>query len=159
VLQHFQSKVYTFEELLGWASAKQLGAVYVAAGYPPRGKSWLTADQAQTLRQVGKVVVQDLAPTPLSGVADWVLPGAAFAEKEGTFVNHSGLAQAIHWGVTPSGDVRTDGQVFLDLLQRPGLVHAASLRKELAGEIRAFAPLSKGDLGAYGIPLEALKAV
>jgi NADH-quinone oxidoreductase subunit G len=86
------------------------------------------------------------------------LPAASFAEKDGTFVNHAGLAQALHWGVTPTGECRTDGQVFLDLLDRRGLVNIAALRKELAGEIPYFAPLSVGYLGEYGIQLEAAPA-
>ncbi len=93
----------------------------------------------------------------MSKFAHYILPGATFAEKEGTFVNHAGLAQAVQWGVTPTGEVRTEGQVFLELLQRRGLVHAPTLRKEMAGEIKAFAPLAGGDLGEYGIPLEQTK--
>jgi NADH-quinone oxidoreductase subunit G len=157
VLQHFQARLHTFDDLLGWAKAKQVQALFVAASYPSRGTSWITPEQAQTLRQAKTLVVQDLGPSPLSATADWVLPGAAFAEKEGTFVNHAGLAQAVHWGVTPSGEVRTEGQVYLDLMQRTGLLHVATLRKELASEVRAFAPLAKGDLGSYGIFLESLK--
>jgi NADH-quinone oxidoreductase subunit G len=71
-----------------------------------------------------------------------VMPGAAFAEKEGTFVNHAGLAQTMKWAVTPTGECRADGQVFLDLLERRGLAHAATLRKELAAEVRFFASLA-----------------
>ena len=83
-----------------------------------------------------------MLPSPVSDFAQYVLPGATFAEKDGTFVNHAGLAQAIHWGVTPTGECRTDGQVFLDLLERRGLVHAPTLRKELAAEVAFFAPLA-----------------
>ena len=88
-------------------------------------------------------------------MAHLVLPGASFAEKDGTFVNHSGLAQAIHWGVTPTGECRTDGQVFLDLMERRGLIHVLhQLRKELAAQVAAFVPLAEAVLPAYGIPLE-----
>ena len=45
----------------------------------------------------------------------------------------------------------------MELLQRRGLVHAPTLRKEMAGEIKYFAPLAGGDLGEYGIPLEQAK--
>jgi len=99
------------------------------------------------------VILQDLLPTPVSEFAQFILPGGAWAEKEGTFVNHAGLAQAIRWAVTPTGECRTDGQVFLDLMERKGLLHAATLRKELAAEVRGFAALAGGDLGEYGIPL------
>jgi hypothetical protein len=45
--------------------------------------------------------------------------------------------------------------VFLDLLERRGLVHAPTLRKEIAEAIPYFAPLSVGDLGEYGIQLDS----
>jgi NADH-quinone oxidoreductase subunit G len=111
-------------------------------------------DQARHLQRVPLVVCQDLLPSPVSHFAHYVIPGAAFAEKDGTFVNHAGLAQALHWAVTPTGECRSDGQVFLDLLERRGLVHVPTLRQELAAEVPYFAPLAGGDLGEYGIPLE-----
>jgi NADH-quinone oxidoreductase subunit G len=88
-------------------------------------------------------------------LAHYVLPGASYAEKDGTFVNHAGLAQALHSAVRPPGDCRTDGQVFLDLLERRGLVHAPSLRKELGSEVPFFAPLVESDLGEHGLLLGA----
>ncbi|HEX3313384.1 MAG TPA: ferredoxin, partial [Gemmataceae bacterium] len=71
---------------------------------------------------------------------------------DGTYVNHANLAQAIRWSVRPGSLGRTDGQIFLDLLERRGLLHAETLRKELAAEIPYFAPLA-GDLGDLGIRL------
>ena len=69
------------------------------------------------------------------------------------FVNHANLCQAIYWAVRPSGLGRTDGQMFLDLLERRGLLHAETLRQELAAEIPFFAPLKDGRLGEYGVRL------
>jgi hypothetical protein len=43
--------------------------------------------------------------------------------------------------------------VFLDLLERRGLVHVPTLRKEIGREIAYFAPLASGDLGENGIQL------
>ena len=80
-------------------------------------------------------------------------PVASFAEKDGCFVNHADLAQAIHWAVRPERLLKTDGQVFLDLAQRRGLLHAATIRRELAAEIAYFAPLAVGELGEYGVRL------
>jgi NADH-quinone oxidoreductase subunit G len=132
-------------------------AVYLAASYPPRQGGWITEAQAETLKQVPLVVVQDLFPSPASALAKFVLPGATFAEKDGTFVNHAGLAQALHWATRPPRHLRTDGQIFLDLLERRGLWHAPSIRAEMAGEIPYFAPLAQGDLGEHGIRLETVK--
>jgi NADH-quinone oxidoreductase subunit G len=113
--------------------------------------------QAGSLRKVPLVVCHDLLLSPVSNFAHYVLPAASFAEKDGTFVNHAGLAQVIHWGVTPTGEARTDGQVFLDLLERRGLVHAPTLRQELAREVAYFAPLAGGEPGEYGIQLDGGK--
>jgi NADH-quinone oxidoreductase subunit G len=154
VLRHFQSEIIPFDEVVHGATEGRVRALYLAAGYPPRSGGWISETQAQALQRVPLVVCHDLLPSPVSNFAHYVLPGAAWAEKDGTFVNHAGLAQAIHWGITPTAEVHTDGQVFLDLLERRGLLHAPTLRKELAVEVPYFAPLAGGDAGEYGIPLE-----
>jgi NADH-quinone oxidoreductase subunit G len=157
VLRHFQGEVVSFDEVVRNASEGRVQALYLSAGYPPRSGGWISEVQAQALQRVPLVVCHDLLPSPVSNYAHYVLPAAAWAEKDGTFVNHAGLAQAIHWGVNPTGEVHTDGQVFLDLLERRGLAHVPSLRKELAGEVPYFAPLAVSDLGEYGIPLDGMK--
>ncbi|MFO0927074.1 MAG: molybdopterin-dependent oxidoreductase [Gemmataceae bacterium] len=154
VLEHYQGRVIAFDEVLRQADDGKLSLVYLAAGYPPRGDGWITPAQADSLKKVPTVILQDLLPTPASDVAHFVIPAAAFAEKSGTFVNHAGLAQAFPWSVTPSGECRTDGQVFLDLMERKGLLHAGTLRKEMAAEVRGFAPLAAGEPGEYGILLD-----
>jgi NADH-quinone oxidoreductase subunit G len=153
VLRHFQGDVVGFDEVVRQAGEGRLQAAYVAAGYPPRPGGWVTPEQAAALGRVPLLVVQDVLPSPLLDFARYVVPGATFAEKEGTFVNHAGLAQPIHWGVNPPGECRTDGQVFLDLLERRGLLHAPTLRRELAAEVPFFAPLAAGDPGEYGVRL------
>ncbi len=153
VLRHFQGDVVKFDDVVRDAEAGKVKALYVAAGYPPRDWSWVGAEQAASLGKVPLLVVQDLFATPASERATFVLPAASFAEKDGTFVNHAGLAQAIRWGATPPGECRPDGQVFLDLLERRGLAHAPTLRKELAAEVPYFAALASGDVGELGVML------
>jgi NADH-quinone oxidoreductase subunit G len=153
VLRHFQGEVIGFGEILKSAGEGQLRALYIAAGYPPRLGGWIAEDQAPALQKVPLLIVQDLFTSPASAVARYVIPAAAYAEKDGTFVNHAGLAQALHWAVRQPGEFRTDGQVFLDLLERRGLVHAPSLRAELAAEVPFFAPLAQNDLGNQGVSL------
>jgi NADH-quinone oxidoreductase subunit G len=153
VLSRFQGKVIGFEEVVHSAADGRVQALYLTAGYPPRSGGWVSEAQAEAINKVPLVVCHDILPSPVSAFAHYLLPGATFAEKEGTFVNHSGLAQAIQWGATPAGECRTEGQTFLELLQRRGLAHAPTLRKEMAGEIKYFVPLAGGDLGEYGIQL------
>jgi NADH-quinone oxidoreductase subunit G len=157
VLRHFQGEATPFAEAMRLAGAGELKALYLTAGYSPVAGPWITEEQTAGLAKVPLLVVQDLTATPASAAAKYVLPAATFAEKDGTFVNHAGLAQEIHWAVRPPGRARTDGQMFLDLLGRRGLVHAPSLRKELAAEIPYFAPLAAGELGPKGVRLEGAK--
>jgi NADH-quinone oxidoreductase subunit G len=151
VLRHFQKEVLPLEHLLG--DLLQVDAVYVTAGYPPRLGNWLSEDATGKLTKVPLLVVQDLFPSAIAQAARFVIPASSFAEKDGCFVNHAGLAQQLHWSVRPGAHGRTDGQTFLDLLGRAGLIQAAAIRKEMAGEIPFFAPLAAAELGEFGVKL------
>ncbi|HZU38593.1 MAG TPA: molybdopterin-dependent oxidoreductase [Gemmataceae bacterium] len=153
VLRALQGEVISFGDVLRAAGDGQLKALYIAASYPPRPSGWINAEQARALERVPLLIVQDLFASPASALAKYVVPGSSWAEKEGTFVNHANLAQGIRWGIRPPRGCRTDGQTFLDLMQRPGLLHAPTIRAELAREMPFFAPLAQGDLGEYGVRL------
>ncbi len=153
ILLHFQGKIFGFGEALRAAGAGALQALYLTAGYPPRLGPWITTPEIQNLYQVPLLVVQDLFPSAAGGNAHYVLPAGTFAEKDGVYVNHANLAQAIRWAVRPLPQGRAEGQIFLDLLGRKGLFHAPTIRKELGAEVPFFGPLAKGDLGEYGIRL------
>jgi NADH-quinone oxidoreductase subunit G len=155
VLRHFQGEVLGFDSVRRASGAGELQAVYLAAGYPPRSEGWITQEQAAALRNAPLLIVQDLLPSPASSQADFVVPAAAWAEKDGTFVNHAGLAQSVRWAVTPTGECRSDGQTFLDLMERRGLIHAPTVRKELAEAVPYFAPLAEAELGEQGILLKS----
>ena len=152
VLRHFQGEVLGLENIVDSAARGEIKALYITAGYPPRPQPWLGPDQGTALQKVPLLAVQDLFATPLSNSARYLLPAGSFAEKDGTFVNHANLAQALHWAIRAPMGMRTDGQVFLELLQRRGLVHAPTVRKELAAEISFFAPLAN-ELDSEGIVL------
>jgi NADH-quinone oxidoreductase subunit G len=149
ILKHFQGEVVSFDKVLDAARQGSLQALYLAAGYAPQPGGWIDGNQAEALRSIQLLIVQDLFASPASAVAKYVLPAAAFSEKDGTFVNHAGLAQSFAWATLPPRDVKTDGQVFLDLLERRGLVHAPSIRKEMAQTIPAFAAFAQ-EMGPDG---------
>ncbi|MBM3993556.1 MAG: 2Fe-2S iron-sulfur cluster binding domain-containing protein [Planctomycetes bacterium] len=165
VLKHFQGEVLGFDRLIADISSplptggegagvrRRPQALYLTAGYPPRLGAWLNDEQTKTLSTIPLLIVQDLAPTPITQTARYVLPAATFAEKDGCFVNHANLAQQIRWAVRPGTMGRTDGQIFLSLLGRRGLIQATKIRQELAAEIPFFAPLAVGDLGEFGVKL------
>jgi NADH-quinone oxidoreductase subunit G len=154
IVRHFQGEVVAWQNVLEAARGGGVKALYLTAGYPPRPEPWLMSEERNLLQKVPLLIVQDLFPSLLTDAASYALPASSFAEKDGTFVNHANLAQAIHWAVRAPLSNRTDGQIFLDLLQRRGLIHAPTVRQELAAEVPFFAPLA-GELGEHGVVLGA----
>lgn len=150
ILRHFQGSVIPADDVFLQAAEGKLEMLYIAAGYPPRGNGWINEEQARALEKVPLVVVQDLFRTPAAERARYVLPDAAPAEKDGTFVNHAGLAQAVRKTVNPPLECRPDARIFYDLMERRGLVHAATLRTEMAKEVPFFAALADGSCGEMG---------
>ena len=86
--------------------------------------------------------VQDLFASGLAAGAKYVVPATTAFEKDGTFVNHAGLAQTFPRATTPPKEARTELQLAADLLGRRGLVQPAAVRKELAAVLAGFEHLA-----------------
>lgn len=145
ILKHFQGEVIPFENVVAAAKSNDAHAVFLTGGYPTVG--WI--NEFPTVPMLASI---DLFHGPATKNAKYVLPAAAFAEKEGTFVNHAGLAQGLKRTIRPPGECRSEGQVFFDLMGRRGLVRMEEIRKEMADEVTWFAPLAKGT-GELGVKL------
>jgi NADH-quinone oxidoreductase subunit G len=130
VLKHFGGEATPF------TATRLSGAVYFAGGYPDPKRLNLGGITASLL------VVQDIFPTALGDAAKYVLPATTAYEKDGTFVNHAGLAQTFPRAVRPPQESRSELQIAYDLLGRRGLVQASAVRKELAAAMAEFAALA-----------------
>jgi NADH-quinone oxidoreductase subunit G len=150
ILRYFGGDVVPMGDVLGRAAAGDFAAIYLVGGDP---EGWITDTQAAALDEVEAIVVQDILASPASQRAAFVLPGGSFAERDGTFVNHAGLAQEIHRAIRGPGEARPDGRILWDLAGRRGLFNGALLRREMGEAIEAFAPLTAGQLGEHGIML------
>jgi NADH-quinone oxidoreductase subunit G len=153
ILRHIEGEVRGLDQMFAALGGGEIESVYLTAGYSPRLGPWISREQAQALKKARLIVLQDLFESAASLAARYVLPATTFAEKDGCFVNQANLAQATHWAVRPVEGARTEGQVFLDLLERRGLLHAETLRQELAKEVPFFAPLEQQRLGEFGVRL------
>lgn len=154
VLRHFQEKVIPFDAVLKQVEAGKLKGLVIFAASP---REWISDAEAKKLEKLSLLAVMDLLPSPASQRAKYVLPGGSFAEKDGTFVNHAGLAQAIHRAIQSPGEARTEGRFLNELAGRRGLFHAPTLRQEIARAIPYFAALAE-DLGELGLFLVQEKA-
>jgi NADH-quinone oxidoreductase subunit G len=147
ILKHFEGKVVPFDELKGQVLGGQIDSLYAVGG---DRDPWATDADRNWLSKLKLLIVQDILPSPASELAHYLLPAGAFAEKEGTFINHAGLAQVIERAIRGPGEARADGRILWDLAGRRGLFHAPTLRTEMSFEIEALAALRAGSLGPTG---------
>jgi formate dehydrogenase major subunit/formate dehydrogenase alpha subunit len=64
------------------------------------------------------LAVQDIFLTETAQMADVVLPGSSFAEKDGTFTNTERRVQRVRKAVEPPGEARVDWEIICDLARR-----------------------------------------
>jgi formate dehydrogenase alpha subunit len=64
------------------------------------------------------LVVQDIFPTETAQLADVILPGVSFAEKDGTFTATDRRIQRVRRAIEPLGDSRPDWEIVCDLAGR-----------------------------------------
>ena len=151
IIKHFEGDVILVSDYLSKTTPE---ALFIAAGYQGEEVAWFDNTLLGLFKKVKLLITQDLFPSALTDVSKYIIPSAAFSEKEGTFVNFAGLAQELHWACVPLKQVRTDGQVYLDLLERKGLLQAANIRDEIAKSIPYFSRLAGGKLESNGVHLE-----
>jgi NADH-quinone oxidoreductase subunit G len=154
VLWHFMGRLPTWDELLGDLAAGVDGepaydAIWIAGGYV---QPWVDEAAAARFRGVPFLVVQDLFPSPLAGAATWVLPAAAFAERDGSYVNAQYRLQSFSHAVRPPVGVWSQGQLYWRMLGRPGLFDASAARREAAREIAALSAAA-GEIPPLGMDL------
>ncbi|MFO1064436.1 MAG: molybdopterin-dependent oxidoreductase [Pirellulales bacterium] len=148
ILKHFQSDFTGFDGVLSKLSSGGFDGAYLVGGYPD---AWIDADTVKKFASLTTLIVQDFVRSPLTDTADVVLASATFAEREGTVVNHAGLAQLFRPALRPAQDVRTDGRLLMELAGRKGLFHSPSIRSEIAEKIPALKALACGELGELGM--------
>jgi formate dehydrogenase alpha subunit len=86
------------------------------------------------------LAVQDLFLTETARYADVVLPGAAFAEKTGTYANTERRVQLAHKAIEPPGKARADWEILVELSNRVGLPTPFRDSAEVMDEIARVAP-------------------
>jgi NADH-quinone oxidoreductase subunit G len=150
VIAHFSRGVMTLTELLGEVERGGVRGAWVSGGYK---SDWIDAPTAARFDALKLLIVQDLFPSPLSQRATYELPGAAFAEREGSYVNRADRLQSFRRAVRPPGGVRTEGSLYGELLGQSGLYNARAVLDEIAREILYFA-VAAGPVPDVGLDLK-----
>jgi formate dehydrogenase alpha subunit len=104
----------TVTEMMAAAHAGALKALFVL-GENPMVSDPDTHHVREALEQCEFLVVQDIFPTETVQLADVVLPGTSFAEKDGTFTATDRRIQRVRKAVEPLGNSRADWEILVDL--------------------------------------------
>ncbi len=94
----------------------------------------------KALRNAELLVVQDIFLTPTAELAHVVLPGASFAEKDGTFSNTERRVQRVRKAVDPVGEARADWQIIQDISTRFGYPMEYASPAEIMAEVARLTP-------------------
>lgn len=149
VISHFSKTVMPFDAFLAELDRGEIRAAWVAGGYR---NAWIEPAAAERFARLDTLVVQDLFPSPVSDRATDVLPSAAYAEREGSYVNRAGRLQTAPKAIRPPAGTRTEGSVYWELLGRKGLYRAATVLQEISREIPYFSAIS-GPVAPTGLDL------
>ena len=86
------------------------------------------------------LIVQDIFLTETAALADVVLPGCTFAEKDGTFTNTERRVQRIRKAIDPVGDSHADFEILSDVMAALGYGNSFRTASEVFDEIAAVTP-------------------
>jgi NADH-quinone oxidoreductase subunit G len=98
-------------EMIQGAGNGKLRALYIAGADPVAAYP----QAAAALDKLDLLIVQDLFMTPTAAIADFVLPAASFAERDGTFTNAERRVQRFRQARDTVGQSRADWQIFAAL--------------------------------------------
>jgi formate dehydrogenase alpha subunit len=94
----------------------------------------------EELKHLDLLVVQDIFLSETAELAQVVLPGVSFAEKDGTFTNTERRVQRVRKAIEPPGNSRPDWQVICDLSSRLGYPMSYESPREIMEEIASLTP-------------------
>src|SRR6185295_19761634 len=100
----------------------------------------------------------DILPNATTAAADYLLPGAAHAEKRGSFTNTKGRVQRFMKAVEAPGNARPEWDFLHDLVYnvtgKNGYVTIEGLFNEMAKDVPAFNGLTWAGLGDTGVTVK-----
>jgi NADH-quinone oxidoreductase subunit G len=112
----------------------------------------------ELLAKLDALIVSDILPNATTAAATLLLPGAAHAEKRGTFVNVKGRLQKFQKAVEAPGDARPEWEFLHELVHsltgHNGYRTIEGLFNQMAAEVPAFAGLEWAKVGDTGVTVQ-----
>lgn len=129
-------------EMFDRANRGELKAMYILGENPVLSDANSNHIRAG-LEQLEFLVVQELFMTETAQYADVILPGASFAEGDGTFTNTERRVQRVRKAIEPLAGL-ADWQTVSELLTRMGMPAAYRDPSEIFDEMAALTPSYAG---------------
>ena len=137
-----------------WEKVAGAKVVYLVSGAPERP---LEDAEKDALEKVDFLIVQDVLPSEITQLADVVLPGTTFAEKDGTFTNSTGWVQRIRKAIDPPGEAKVDWEITQQLAKQLGgeidYHFAGEIAIAIAENVAGYGDATHQNIGDAGIKL------
>jgi NADH-quinone oxidoreductase subunit G len=115
---------------------------------------WPSSEAAEALARVETVIFTGTNASATSDRAHWVLPAAAWVEREGTFTNFEGRVQRFRAALEPLGSALPEWDLLGRVLGGVGTATTAARAehwfRELARTVSAFAGMTYQSVGDAG---------
>ncbi len=129
----------TVTDMLKAAMAGEVKAMFIL-GENPMVSDPDIGHVEQSLKSLDFLVVQDIFMSETAQLADVVVPGASFAEKDGTFTNTERKVKRVRKAIEPIGDSRQDWEIICDLSTRMGYEMSYDDPSQIQEEIVRLTP-------------------
>ena len=141
VIRLFSDEILTWEGFAEQLAEQSIAGVWLTGGY---NADWNAPSDVEVFDHLKVLAVQDMFGSPLWDRADFRLPCSAFAEREGSYVNHADWLQSFRWAIRPPGGVLDEAQLFWRMLGRSGLYRGPHVLREIAEQSDYFRAVVDG---------------
>ena len=133
----------TIGEMVDGALSGKVKALYIMGENPMISDPDLNHVE-KALKAIDFLVVQDIFLTETAQLADVVLPGVSFAEKNGTFTSTERRVQRVRKAIEPLGDSKPDWEIICELSSCLGYPMNYNSPEEIMDEIAKLTPIYGG---------------
>jgi len=146
----------TITEMLEAAYQGEVKALYLI-GENPMLSDPDASHVREALEKLEFLVVQDIFLSETAQLADVILPGATFAERDGTFTNTERRVQRVRKAIEPIGNSKPDWWITCQIAWRIGgkgfnFAHPYQIMEEIARLTPSYGGISYERLDDGGLP-------
>lgn len=129
----------TLGEMMDGALDGSVKALFIMAENPMLSDPNLNHVK-EALESLELLVVSDIFMTETAKLADVILPGASFIEKDGTFTNTERRVQRVRKAIEPIGNSKADWDILCELIKTLGGTADYASPSDIMEEIRGLVP-------------------